>query len=604
MERKGRLVSRGIGIDLFHPSTYFYSSILKQLPPVAQKQLEKSKSTVKRPSPVPTGSKSLHSPTQSPRASSSLGRNLDVSPSNSNHLSQPVDYITAKRPTTPQIRSPPPSSISSHLQKSNSNTITPTSTLRKTRVPTIQRKKSSVGLNTKKNAPNFTTLLQSEDPTMRSDGFRQLAKKLSLFPYTPMINLSSIVIDIPNAPPMNGDSLKSIVLAQWEEDFEVLSGWDCVTNIMLKLLTFEEYLPRLILFAHADDSARRSESSIAKHEYANLALIRAKLFLQCENSDIVDILFTSLVQYGGFVSSDSNHSSNSLGNKKDITKLPANRRKLTKVFLEWMDELVTPIIGLNEDIDYSHRAYEGVPDEFTVHWVEKSSAAVSWFELDDNIRQCLVILLPWTMSTSGTLWHLPLITFIKHIRLLNQRLFETITATYDDASVNKICRTLGIHIRVEPNNTVTIATIEDQVEIPQEEIEEEEDIPNHEKTEQCNPESIDVMELKPDILQLPDENQQQAETPEITNEINNLTLEERDSILDHDVFSLPPVVVKEAQVEPIQQDYFTNGSLDHPISANHDIEREEDIINSAVPDSPSSSLTVNICKCVHKLKKR
>lgn len=441
--------------------------ILRQLPAAAQKQLEKSKS--KRHSPVPTSSKSLHSPTHSSRASSSLGRQqqqqhsheLSLSPTTSTTSNGSASHLdnhhhALKRSMSPQIRtSPPPplpSSLSSHLSQSNSTTTatipTTTNATRKTRVPTLYKKKSAVNLISKRK-PSLMTLLQSDDITLRADGFMQLAKKLSTYPYTPIINLNAIMIDIPNAPPLDGETLKSMVLNQWEDNYEVLSSWDCVTNIMIKLLTFEEYIPKLILDANMDENAKRSDNDFIKHEYAILALTRAKLFLQCENFDLVDTLFTSLVHYGGFVSTSGNNNAIS-GMKKDITRLPANRRKLTKQFLEWMDEIVTPLIGLNDDIDYTMKAYEGVPNVYVENFIEKSANTASWFESDDNVRQCLAILLPWTTSTSGTIWYLPLITFIKHLRLLNQRLFEMVTASYDDTSINKICRALGIHIRIEP----------------------------------------------------------------------------------------------------------------------------------------------------------
>lgn len=497
---------------------YTMISILRQLPAAAQKQLEKSKS--KRHSPVPTSSKSLHSPTQSSRASSSLGRQqqqqqqhlheLNLSPTTSttsngsaSHLDHHhLQHHALKRSLSPQTRtSPPPplpSSLSSHLSQSNSTTTaaaatttTTTTTTRKTRVPTLHKKKSAVNLISKRK-PSLMALLQSDDITLRADGFMQLSKKLSTYPYTPVINLNAIIIDIPNAPPLDGGTLKSLVLNQWEDNYEVLSSWDCVTNVMIKLLSFEEYIPKLILDANMDENAKRSDTDFIKHEYANLALVRAKLFLQCENFDLVDTLFTSLVHYGGFVSTSGNNNPMN-GMKKDITRLPANRRKLTKQFLEWMDEIVTPLIGLNEDIDYTMKAYEGVPNVYVENFIEKTANTASWFESDDNVRQCLAILLPWTTSTFGTIWYSPLITFIKHLRLLNQRLFEMVTASYDDSSINKICRALGIHIRIEPLASTVQVPVQDVVEA------EETDLSTVEKDQV--PSIIEEEEPEPSIVE-------------------------------------------------------------------------------------------------------
>lgn len=549
---------------------FFFYSILKQLPSVAQKQLEKSKNTVK-PTPIPVNSRSIHS---SNRAPSSLGRahhDIIVSPSNSNtsngSSSNSAEPHNIKRSMSPrgthlqqqQHFSPMPSS-------STSPTPPPTSNLRKTRVPTLNRKKSSVGLLTKRKTPHFMTLLSSDDIALRADGLVQLSKKLALFPYTPTVDLHSIHMDVPNAPPVDGEILKSIVLNQWEENYEVLSSWDSVTGIMLKLLTFEEYIPKLILDVHMDDSSRRSEADAIKNEHAKLGFARAKLFLQCENADLIDILFTSLVQYGNFVTTKASSSFNNTS-KKDITRLPANRRKLTKQFLEWMDELVTPLIGLNEDVDYTQRAYEGVPDAYTANYAEKSMNTTCWFESDDNIRQCLAILLPLiTTSTSGTMWHAPLVTFMKHIRLLNQRLFETVTATYDEYSVNKICRVLGIHIRIEPPVTMVMSlpspTLEevDPIEEVEDIVQVKMELPvidDESEEEEVEEEVEDISEVKMELPVIDDESEQ---VEDIAAEKENEVVEQVPApILEHepmidDEIIIPDTAIattiEEAVVEP------------------------------------------------------
>jgi hypothetical protein len=309
-------------------------------------------------------------------------------------------------------------------------------------------------------------LLNNEDPMQRTEGLVLLGKKLAAFPYTPIPNLASIQLDVPNAPPVEGETLKSLLLSLWDDHYDYLSTWDGVTCILFRLLTFEECLPKLILDANVDDSGRRTEADTAKYQDAQLGLLRAKLFLAHQHPSLVDTLFTSLIQYGGFVGHTPSPKLISI--KKDITRLPANRRKLTKQFLEWMDELVTPLIGLDKEMDESMKAYEGVPVEF----LQSATHAFEWFEADDHVRQVLAILLPLiTTSTSGTMWHAPLVTFMNHIRLLNQRLFEMVTATYDEYSVNKICRVLGIHIRLEAPVAVVpqeVTVIMDVEEIPEE----------------------------------------------------------------------------------------------------------------------------------------
>ncbi|KAI8366943.1 clasp N terminal-domain-containing protein [Choanephora cucurbitarum] len=403
-----------------------FSSILRQLPPMAQKQLEKSK--IK-----PQASKSTHE-----------SSNRHLSPSNSSNSTGSTDPPKIKRSLSPRASSPhlrsaytsssPPSS--SHLQIPSSPPLSSMPSVKKTRVPTLNRKKSALSLNKRKAPANFMMLLSSEDELQRAEGLVQLAKKLSAFPYHPQPNLATMQLDVPNAPPVDGIVLKATVLQLWDDHYDFFVTWDGLVHIMMRLLTFEESIPKLILDAHPDENVRRVW---VRDQHAKLGLARAKLFLESHHPDLVDILFSSLVHYGGFVQQTRN-------NKKDITRLPANRRKLTKAFLEWLDDLVTPLIGLKEDVDPGN-IYEGVPDGL----LETSESAALWFASDQNLRQCFAILLPLILtSASGTLWHDPLIAFVKHLRLLNQRLFEMIMATYDDHSTHKICRTLGIHLRVDP----------------------------------------------------------------------------------------------------------------------------------------------------------
>jgi hypothetical protein len=604
-------------------------------------------------SPMPTSSKSLHhhsSPISSPRASSSLGRShhnhhdIIVSPSNSttsNGSNSSLHLVTdpiSKRSVSPRsasphhLRSPPQpvgTSLSSHFQGSASTSPTPR--LRKACMPTLNRKKSAVGL-VKRKQPNFMTLLSSEDITMRADGLLQLSKRLFLFPYTPVVDVRAISLDMPNAPPVDGEQLKQLVLNQWDEQYEVLSSWDSVTGILLKLLTFEECIPKFILDAYMDESQRRSENDIAKYGYANLALVRAKLFLQYENPDLVDILFTSLVQYGGFVKASSS-SFNSTNNKKDITKLPANRRKLTKEFLKWMDELILPLIGLNEDVDYTQKAYEGVPDQYTL----TTATCTTWFESDDNVRQCLAILLPLiTTSTSGSIWHVPLVNLIKHVRLLNQRLFEMVTATYDDYSINKICRVLGIHIRIEAPAAVVAPALaveaEEEEEEEEEEMEEEEEEMEEEEEEEMEEEEMpveniveeeelmqvemeqpimddepiyppsaaeeedDLDEEDPMVVEEPvaagmvtaatmipqqQEEEEEEEPVALIQPLKQLSIQERNEILNHDITPTAAAAAAAETETETETDYFKEKTL--PPLINHQSSSTTDYFSSKAP---------------------
>lgn len=399
----------------------------------------------------------------------------------------------------------------------------------------------------------------------RCEGIVLLAKKLAPFPPSFDIhnNNNEIQLDVPNSPPINGDQLRAIVTKLWEDHYpEPLFSWDSVTCIMFRLLTFEEYIPKLILEANADG---KSENDLVKQQLAQMGLVRAKLFLQSHHPALVDTLFNNLIQYGNFAATSNTPAAATPssfdraaigGNKKDITRLPANRRKLTRQFLEWMDELVTPLIGLSQDVDVTTRAFEGVPAEYVVLVNNNDSHAAAsvtseWFESDDNIRQCLAILLPLiTTSTSGTMWHAPLVTFIKHIRLLNQRLFEMVTTTYDEYSVNKICRVLGIHIRVEPPLSI----------VPQQQLTEEpmmavDDIVQHDEPvfEAETPPAPLMETSEPPVAideVLYDDAPLDASNSELTSQplldapfVDKLTIQERNDILDHDADVIPSTTV-------------------------------------------------------------
>ncbi|KAI8996900.1 clasp N terminal-domain-containing protein [Pilobolus umbonatus] len=465
--------------------------ILRKLPSAQQKQLEKSKVAMK--------TRTVNSPTLT-----SL-----ISPSNSTNSIGSAGSQGKSRAISPIANLIPPHSSMRNTSSISQMTFTPSKSTspppptRKTRVPAISRKKSTIGLNKQKKAPSFLSLLNSEEINLKIDGIHILQKKLGAYPYSPAVNLHTISIETGIGPPMDGEALKIMVQTILDEGhplmYEALSTWDGITLVMLRLFTFEEYIPKLILEANVDELYRRTENDIAKYNHANLGLTRAKLYLQHENVDLVDTVFTSLVQFGGFggIAFDSRKL-----NKKDPARLPANRRKLTKQFLEWMDEMVTPLIGLNEDIDLSQLAYEGIPAEY----LNQEALASHWFESDHNVRQCLLILLPLlATSASGTIWHEPLVQFLKHIRLLNQRLFERVTTSYDESSINKICRVLGVHIRVDqtlPTLAMEDTLLVDEENIMQDEFLADDVLGNYSPTMDNPPNEEDIDDLASPIEEL------------------------------------------------------------------------------------------------------
>lgn len=326
-------------------------------------------------------------------------------------------------------------------------TSPPPPATRKTRVPTLGRKKSTIGTKRKL---SLMAMLNNDELTLRCDGLHALARKLSAYPYSANPDLKAIEVD-KGSGTLDGESLKTIVWDMFHEDnarlYEVLSSWEGVAGVLLKLVSFDEYIPQLILDASADAVTLKTEDDIAKYDHANLALKRAKLFLRQNDEFLAERLLAVMEDIGGFGSTAAAR------RQQHATKTPnpANRRKLSSQLLQWMDELVTPILGLESSLNNDDLA---VLLQGSEEWIssEAENVVSQWFESDENVRQCLEKLLPLvSTSSSGSIVHAPLTSLVGHLRLVNQKLFETVAASYDNNTVNKISRVLGIHIRAIPD---------------------------------------------------------------------------------------------------------------------------------------------------------
>ncbi|KAI8136876.1 clasp N terminal-domain-containing protein [Fennellomyces sp. T-0311] len=471
-------------------------TLLKSLPPQMRKQLEKSKNSAL------AKTRTIHSPTNSTsslRTSSSMGshRNISdiheaVSPSSSSASNgstgsseHPIPHEIPKnmaRSISPRASSPSIRSTSPHLLRSygspppipshlHSSYMPPTSPppqppARKTRVPGLTRKKSTISAKRKL---SLISMLNHDDLTMRCDGLKMLARKLSGHPFNAKHpDLTGIQIES-NKGMVDGEKLKEIVWQMFQEDnarlYEALSSWESVAGVMLKLVSFEEYVPRLILDASADAVSLKTDDDLAKFEHANNALKKVKYFLRRHEPDLPDRLYAGLTDVGGFGNALKKQPSLALlGSKKDPMRNPANRRKLTSRYLEWMDELVLPMLGL----DPSNGNSEDTADPAAAEWIDPSSpenVVSQWFESDAHVRRYLEKLLPLiSTSSTGSIVHAPLVSLVGHLRLVNQKLFEAVASTYDTNTVNKIGRVLGIHIRIIPDYVCQVAPVQEEEE--------------------------------------------------------------------------------------------------------------------------------------------
>ncbi|KAI8384234.1 clasp N terminal-domain-containing protein [Radiomyces spectabilis] len=456
-------------------------AMLRSFDASVRKALEKSKATaLAKNRATPTDAhRNVYSPTNSSgslRASSSLGSHRlipdthdTVSPSTSSASngstgsaephSHPYHEIsrTITRSASPSIRSTSPHPLRSYgsppsfpaqVYSSHAPPVSPPPA-RKTRVPALHRKKSTMGLNAKRK-PSLMAMLTHDDLAMRCESVSVLARKLAAYPYQPQPDLHAIQLESSHGP-LDGEALKRMVWDMFTKDhvqiYEAFASWDGLAGVLLKLVTFEELVPRLMLDATMDEVARKTEDDIVRYNAANLSLQRIKLFLSRHDAQLAERLLINLQNIMNGVSDPSlARRPTAMGIKKDPAKNPANRRKLTMQFVLWMDELVTPVIGLDTPIE------EDTSNEAQAWLGDAGNIATTWFESDAHVRHYLNTLLPiLSTSTPGTIFHAPLVALVGHLRLINQKLFEVLANTLDDAVMSKVSKLLGIHLRVIPD---------------------------------------------------------------------------------------------------------------------------------------------------------
>ncbi|KAI9300723.1 clasp N terminal-domain-containing protein [Cunninghamella echinulata] len=534
------------------PFWYFWNfwpdrgdQILRQLTPALLKPLEKSKQS------------SLLALEQPPPSISTLNRALSPSPSNGSLKLTPSKSksrlistssihsnitnntntnanINVQQQQQQQQRSMSPSTMNlnnNHMnslqQRSMSPTLSrhlsptaspppPISNLRKSRVPGLTRKKSTLSMRRKQ---SLLVMLQQDDLTMRVEGIQTLARKLSIYDQQPSsatsnevntmidedggdhhqsypLDVNMIQIDISGgtgqeATLVDGATLQSVMLTLMSQQsaniklYEALSTWDCVIGVLLKLIPFEDYIPKLMLESAIEPTPNANEEEWMKYKCANRSWYRAKWYLKRFDPQLADKIYHGLSTMDGIVNTTTQQAASSFLNplRKKTTLKAVERRKLIKQWLLWMDELVVCVIGLNNEEEEEENEWlseenddptlirNGLNSAYWKSHLSTTSSSLSssanhnnvasaWFESDANIRQCLNLLLPLVLTSApGSLWHDPLITVIGHLRLVNQKLFDILIATFDDSSATKISRILGIHLRpVLPSMTTTLSS--------------------------------------------------------------------------------------------------------------------------------------------------
>ncbi|KAI8328645.1 clasp N terminal-domain-containing protein [Chlamydoabsidia padenii] len=371
--------------------------------------------------------------------------------------------------------------------------------LRKSRVPGLSRKKSILSVKRKQ---SILAMLQQEDLAIRVEGLQALSRKLIPYVEYP-VDVATIQVDAgggTNALMVDGATFQSVLLTLFTSTleqnngnpklYEALSTWDSVMGVMLKLIPFDEYLPKIMLDCaieqqqpHQSLLQQKKDDEWIKFASASRAWARAKWYLKRHDPDLAEKIYNGLLVLDGSNSGSSAYHQSSVASKKKATMRPMERRKLTKQWLLWMDELVLRVIGLDNedgadnDDDNLWLSEDGEDPALLRHGLGRTywqdlfgnestakNLASSWFESDANVRQCLHLLLPLLSSSSpGSLWHEPLVTLVGHIRLINQKLFDMLVGTLDDSVAAKITRILGVHLRFvfpsAPTQAVSVPTL-------------------------------------------------------------------------------------------------------------------------------------------------
>ncbi|CAO3600104.1 unnamed protein product [Absidia cylindrospora] len=469
-------------------------ALLRTLSPAILKPLEKSKSSALALLTDPTAHCPPHSTQQhsvSPSSSNTSAGSHDSSTKSKLATSNNGPTGLHKRSMSPSLlrsTSPlvfrhhastqqTPSATQGHtinqglLSATTAATTTSTaSNLRKSRVPGLTRKKSMLSVKRKQ---SILAMLQQDDMAVRVEGLQALSRKLSPYNNYP-VDIATIQVDAgggTNALTVDGATFQSVILtlftsANLEQNpklYEALSTWDSVLGVMVKLIPFDDYVPKLMLDCAIELpppqqqqlQLQKKDDEWTKFTSASRSWARTKWCLKRQDSMLADKIFQGLASLDGTTPTTASH----LMKKKPALR-PMDRRKLTKQWLIWMDELVCTVIGLDNSNDDDDPWLEETGEDpgllrhglGRAYWQDifanHDDVASAWFESDSNVRQCLHLLLPMLLTSApGSLWHDPLVTLVGHLRLINQKLFDMLAGTLDDAASTKISRILGIHLR-------------------------------------------------------------------------------------------------------------------------------------------------------------
>ncbi|RUP42689.1 hypothetical protein BC936DRAFT_138222 [Jimgerdemannia flammicorona] len=364
--------------------------------------------------------------------------------------------IRAQSPTS--RASPPPLPMSQG----------PNTPSRRSMVPPSKKRVPSSSSSPKMKKLTLLEMLKNDDPHIRCDGIVMLAHKMSHADDPDSASArarsprpgpsSSSTVNQRNARDLPEDDVLVPILITYLSDpslrvFEMLMGSEGI-RVLSRVVPFDIVVPTLLLISDDEEKQGKKSDEQRRIELAQRGLRRLKTYLGRRDRELGDKLLKCLSAIGGAGGPPRRA-------KKDEMSVPL-KRKVTRGIVEWMDEIVKREVGLYEDEEVTSYSTSGggllgvVEDDRESVFSMTSEAdedpetwlAGEWFQDDVNVKQYLNRLLPvLTKTPVSSVVHTPLVLLIAHLRLVNEKVFETVVFTFDEDIVGRVGKQLGVTLR-------------------------------------------------------------------------------------------------------------------------------------------------------------
>jgi hypothetical protein len=399
--------------------------------------------------------------------------------------------------------------------------------------------------------PSLTEVIRSEDENVRSTGILTIAEKLLEVHYS-FGKESYTSLDLPE-----NSLLVSALLSNLQSPNSsgciTLMSWDGIAGVIGKLCSVDQFsLPLIIAMERELNNSRGY--SILKAGYR-----RWKRLLRKFDANLGETLLKCFLT----TMANRQQTNGSQGSSHLDTN---SRHKVAIALIEWMDELVSVVVGLYADDTEDPED----DDETATAWLgQAEDLAPSWFEQDQNLRKYLTKLIPILLSTTpSTSQYIPLVQLIGHLRLVHESVFQAILLSLDVSVAERVCRSLGISSPLqgqdEQQNGMDYTQVGDMSETTKDLI-------------QRTGMEMDSTDVTEDISKISLEHLEQ-EDPEIEAEIATLAVLSAERLMKNGTES--PANVEEA----IEEESKTTTSIE-----SKDREKENEILQT--PERSKTTLT-------------